>query len=77
MKGLVIKYKQQNFQIESTGGIVSCLSVIVSKEKLMLENGGNGQAAGCMNLQLQLGMTIEIEITDIEKTSPLHLSTTL
>ena len=49
MKGLVIKYKQQNFQIASTEGIVSCLSVIASKERLMLENGGNGQAAGCMN----------------------------
>lgn len=74
MKGLVIKYKQQNFQIASTEGIVSCLSVIASKERLMLENGGNGQAAGCMNLRLQSGMTIEMEITDIEKTSPPHSS---
>ena len=69
MKGLVIKYRHQDYQIASTGGIVSCLSVIASKERLMLENGGNGQAAGCMNLRL-----IEMEITDIEKTSPPHSS---
>ena len=70
MKGLVIKYRHQDYQIASTGGIVSCLSVIASKERLMLENGGNGQAAGCMNLRLRAGMVIKIEVAEIKKPSP-------
>ena len=74
MEGLNIQYMNKHFPVASTGGIISCLSVVASRDRIILENGGNGQSAGCMNLRLRAGMVIKIEVAEIKKTSPFHTS---
>ena len=74
MEGLNIQYMNKHFPVASTGGIISCLSVVASRDRIILENGGNGQSAGCMNLRLRAGMVIKMEVAEIKKTSPFHTS---